>query len=109
MVNYIDGSAFVNCSGLTKITSLIPAENLFELDSAAFRNVDKSVCTLYVPIGAKAKYASTGGWNEFTNIVELNPNYEYDTLIPDIYIYQNLDDYMNGVDTVLETVWNLPA
>lgn len=41
--------------------------------------------------------------------VELNPNYEYDTLIPDIYIYQNLDDYINGVDTVLETVWNLPA
>ena len=76
MVNYIDESAFVNCSSLTKITSLIPAENLFELDSAAFRNVDKSVCTLYVPIGAKAKYASTGGWNEFTNIVELNPNYD---------------------------------
>ena len=81
MVNYIDGSAFVNCSSLTKITSLIPAENLFELDSAAFRNVDKSVCTLYVPIGAKAKYVSTGGWNEFTNIVELNLNYDLNVSI----------------------------
>lgn len=72
MVNYIDGSAFVNCSGLNKITSLIPAENLFELDKATFRDVDKRFCTLYVPIGAEATYASTSGWNEFNNIVEMS-------------------------------------
>lgn len=76
MVNYIDYSAFVNCSGLTKITSFIPAENLFELDKDAFSKVDKSKCILYVPMGTKAKYASTSGWNDFTNIVELNPSYD---------------------------------
>ena len=32
-----------------------------------------STCTLYVPFGAKETYASTEGWSEFANIVELEP------------------------------------
>lgn len=32
------------------------------------------------------------------------PGYEYDMLMPDIEIYQTLEDYKNGVDTVLEAV-----
>ena len=65
--------AFGGCTGLTSVTSLIPAENLFGVNLGAFKDVDKNACTLYVPYGAKETYASTEGWNEFANIVELEP------------------------------------
>ena len=73
-VTSIGEYAFRGCSGLTSITSLIPAEDLFAIDSDVFSNVDKNACTLYVPYGAKETYASTAGWNEFSNIVELEPS-----------------------------------
>ena len=72
-VTSIGNQAFYGCSGLTSITSLIPADELFAIDSSVFYNVDKTTCTLYVPYGAKETYASTEDWNEFTNIVELEP------------------------------------
>ena len=72
-VTSIGYEAFYNCTGLTSITSLIPADALFTVDSYTFYNVDKNVCTLYVPVGSKSTYASTAGWNKFTNIVELEP------------------------------------
>ena len=70
-VTFIGESAFQNCSGLTSITSLIPADKLFVPGNFAFIIVDKTLCTLYVPYGAKETYASTSGWSEFANIVEL--------------------------------------
>ena len=72
-VTSIGERAFYNCTRLTSITSLIPAEDLFSINSNVFDNVDKTTCTLYVLYGAKETYASTAGWNEFTNIVELEP------------------------------------
>ena len=69
-VTSIGDMAFAYCSGLTSITSLIPADNLFTPD-IAFHDVNKTNCTLYVPFGTKDTYAATEGWNEFTNIVEL--------------------------------------
>jgi hypothetical protein len=44
---------------------------LFTPGYEAFKGIDKEVCTLYVPAGAKATYASTDGWKDFKNIVEL--------------------------------------
>lgn len=32
------------------------------------------------------------------------PDYEYETLMPDVTVYQTLEDYRNGIDTVLEYV-----
>ncbi len=69
----IAGLAFANCTGLTSITSLIPADNLFVPGSDAFVGVDKTNCTLYVPYGAKETYAATEGWEDFENIVEIIP------------------------------------
>ena len=69
-VDNIANWAFAGCTALTSITSLIPAENLFTITNV-FNSVDKNACTLYVPYGAKETYASTAGWNEFSNIVEL--------------------------------------
>ena len=65
---------FSDCSGLTSITSLIPKEDLFAINSNAFNSINKNSCILYVPYGAKETYASTAGWKEFTNIVELEPD-----------------------------------
>lgn len=72
-VTYIGEYAFFNCNKLTGITSHIPADKLFVPGKDAFKYIDKNTCTLYVPVGAKAAYEATEGWNEFTNIVE---NYE---------------------------------
>ena len=72
-VTSIGSIAFAYCGNLTSITSLIPTENLFAINSNVFNNVNKTNCTLYVPAGAKATYEATGGWNEFTNIVEITP------------------------------------
>ena len=70
-VTRIGNGVLNGCSGLTSITSLIPADALFAVGEYVFVGVDKSACTLYVPAGAKNKYASTDGWKDFVNIVEL--------------------------------------
>ena len=67
-VTSIGSYAFGYCDGLTSITSLIPAEDLFAIDSDVFSGVDKNACTLYVPYGAKETYATTEGWEDFVNI-----------------------------------------
>ena len=72
-VTSIGSRAFSACSGLASITSLIPADKLFTVGTSVFDHVDKTYSTLYVPYGAKEAYASTAGWSEFANIVELEP------------------------------------
>ena len=74
-VTTIEKKAFGNCESLTSVTSLIPADKLFIPGEDAFYNVPTS-CTLYVPAGAKERYAATYGWNQFTNIVESANNFE---------------------------------
>ena len=75
-VEYIGWCAFIHSENLVSLISHIPAEKLFEIPSDDFKGVfygyDKSGCTLYVPAGARDVYASTDGWSEFVNIVELN-------------------------------------
>ena len=73
-VTTIGDYAFYQCNRLTSVTSLISANELFSIGNNVFKEVDKNACTLYVPFGAKEKYASRSGWKEFTNIVELIDN-----------------------------------
>ena len=70
-ITTIENFAFAWCTSLENIVSHIPAENLFTIDSNVFILVDKNNCTLYVPAGAKEIYATTNGWKDFTNIVEI--------------------------------------
>ena len=66
-------SPFYNCSKLTKIIALIQIEDLFTINTNTFQGLTHNTCILYVPYGAKETYASTAGWSEFANIVELEP------------------------------------
>ena len=75
-VTSIGDYAFNRCSGLTSITSYIPAEKLFTPQTNVFEKVDKTGCILYVPKGAKEKYATTDGWKDFMNIVEIIETYK---------------------------------
>ena len=70
-VTSIESYAFGECENIASITSYIPTYKLFPINNNTYSNTDS--CTLYVPYGAKETYASTAGWNEFTNIVELEP------------------------------------
>jgi hypothetical protein len=69
-VTSIGKYAFSNCTNLTTVTSLVPAEKLFAIGRSVFSGVDKDSCTLFVPYGAKATYASNYGWRVFKCIVE---------------------------------------
>ena len=60
----IDNSAFSGCSGLKEIISKI--KEPFVIDCFGY----PGKITLFVPAGTKSKYKTTGGWKDFTNIIE---------------------------------------
>lgn len=70
-VTSIGYCAFGNCTALKSVTSLVPADELFE--AYAFDGLDFDACTLYVPYGAEATYASTNDWKNFKKIFGLSP------------------------------------
>ena len=68
-VTEIGAFAFEGCNSLTKVISRIPADKLPTTGSNCFKGINE-MCILYVPRGAKEKYQSTHGWNNFAKIVE---------------------------------------
>ena len=70
-VTEIGAFAFEGCNSLTKVISRIPADKLPTTGSNCFKGINE-MCILYVPRGAKEKYQSTHGWNNFAKIVETN-------------------------------------
>lgn len=73
-VSWIGSGAFYNCKGLKSVISYIE-EPFYVFDHTFDIEIDDNLCrpnaTLYVPVGTKAKYEATDGWNMFTNIVEM--------------------------------------
>ena len=67
--------AFRYCRNLNEVTSLI--ENPFAINEDVFYSsyvdgkYEFTSATLYVPIGTKALYEATEGWNKFHTIVEI--------------------------------------
>ena len=69
-ITAIEGKyAFLGCNSLRTITSYIPQP--FAIDEEAFGDDVYANATLYVPAGTKTLYASTDGWKNFKNIVQM--------------------------------------
>ena len=70
-VSIIGTQAFWGCIGLSSIyaNSILP----INLSSShyVFSNVNKTTCTLHVPVGSKKYYSVSNQWQDFSNIVEL--------------------------------------
>ena len=67
----VEAYAFQKCERLTKVISHIPADKLTPTGSGAFNDINKK-CILYVPRGAKTTYLNTIGWNQFSQIREMD-------------------------------------
>ncbi len=65
-VTSIDYYAFAECSAIVKLTSLSTIPPKYYSD--VFVGIDKSNCTLYVPINSVSAYKTTYPWNTFFNI-----------------------------------------
>ena len=98
-VDSIGQYAFRICRQLTAVTSLITQpfainKNVFYTDyvDGKFKFTN---ATLYVPIGTKALYEATEGWNKFQNIVEIDTSTE-----PSVEGDVNMDNAVNGTDLV---------
>ena len=69
-VTSIDKGPFSNCNDLKSI--IVENVTPVEINDLSFYGVDKSACTLFVPVGSKSAYESADYWNEFKYIGELD-------------------------------------
>lgn len=79
-VTSIGGGAFSNC-GLKNVYSQI--KEPYAIDGKAEGDYVQAFTynddmTLYVPMGTKGKYQTTDGWKDFKNIVEMEPEPDYE-------------------------------
>lgn len=71
-ITHIDGCAFDRCTGLTSIT--VEAQTPPAVDDS-FGWVDKTI-PVYVPNGTADAYRAANGWSDFTNIIDVCPEFE---------------------------------
>ena len=121
-VKSIADVAFINDSKLSSIVSYISADDLYGIPVGTygtFKDVDKNTCSLYVSHGAKETYTATEGWNEFANIVEMEPTGHdlavtaagyatlylgYNTIIPDdveVYYAKNVEGNILKMEQII--------
>ena len=68
-VKSIGAEAFYGCVSLAEVVSNISEP--FPIRNKTFDPTEWNSATLYVPVGTKAKYEATEGWNVFQDIVEM--------------------------------------
>lgn len=88
-VTSIGVSAFMACNDLVSIISLAPTPLSLGSFAATFDAINKTACTLYVPLNSKSLYAEANQWKTFTNIVEGFPTSLNEVLNSTISIYPN--------------------
>ena len=69
-------SVFEGCTGLTSITSLSP--EAWYMDASNFEQSVYNNAHLWVPKGSRSSYQSTYNWNQFSSIMELEYDFEYE-------------------------------
>ena len=69
-VSYIGSLIFSDCVSLSSISTnrIIPVD--LSSSPSVFNNVNKTTCTLHVPVGSKTLYQAADQWKDFTSIVE---------------------------------------
>jgi hypothetical protein len=89
--------AFSGCSNLSSITvrALTPPG----LGSGVFQNVNKTI-PVYIPAGTIDAYSSIGGWNEFSNFIEMGVFFA-DANVESICL-ANFDTDENGEISLIE-------
>jgi hypothetical protein len=100
-VTSIENCAFYGCSGLTSIyaNSTLPID--LSTSDSVFYKVNKTTCTLYVPVGSKSAYQAADQWKDFTHIVEMTTAAIPTIIKSTISLYPNpTSDYfkVNGID-----------
>lgn len=70
-VTEIGNSALYGCKKLKEIYSY--ATTPPSVQDYTFNNIDKWLCTLYVPVGSYSAYWIAPGWGDFINIEEYDP------------------------------------
>lgn len=76
-------------SALKQIHCAQADPSLIALAPGVFDYIDCSACTLYVPKGAKSKYATAPEWKRFTTIIEEGDEEELPENIPTVGIGMN--------------------
>jgi hypothetical protein len=69
-ISSIKRYAFEDCTRLTTLNADSPVPIDLSSSPYVFYNVNKTMCTLYVPTGSKSLYAAADQWKDFINIVE---------------------------------------
>jgi len=87
-VTSINDYAFSGCGSLTSITCLNPVPSKILLQQDVFRDVNKTMCILKVPVGSESAYSTAAQWKDFINIVGNT------TAIENVFL-QNLKFYPN--------------
>lgn len=70
-VTRIEDGAFNQCTNLQEIRSFANTAPSYN-KAYSFKDVNKNICNLYVPLGAYASYWLTDGWDDFVNIIEFD-------------------------------------
>ncbi len=64
---------FERCNAVETLTCYVSDPSQIVLGQNVFRHIPKSTCVLQVPAGSMAAYQAAEQWQEFTNIVEMEP------------------------------------
>ena len=95
-VTTIGYRTFYYCTGLKKIYSNIVNPNNVTLGSNVFQGVNKSTCTLIVPVASYDLYKNASQWKDFLNIVR-------DVLVTSISIIPQMSLYLGQTYTLSAT------
>ena len=74
-VTFIGQGAFEDCTNLKNIYTYPVSPVNLNSSKGVFSNINKTTCSLFVPIGTKSVYQSANQWMDFVNINEIQDLY----------------------------------